>query len=195
MTPETAPYDAVVVDLAAHRTVAQQTAHEDDYEDDDILISPPDSAPPPPRQQERSKRRSFARKAAGLPVYSTLLKEAAEAKGAYLDAARDYQTALQRLEAERFDPAESVDELLAQVGFLSAGRFDLRPWLQAKGYITARQALLLLDLCASYGLAKPSPEVFPLVRRPAAQVDDPASLKRLNPYLSAQAKAALRRSR
>lgn len=195
MTPETAPYDAVVVDLAAHRTVAQQTAHEDDYEDDDILISPPDSAPPPPRQQERSKRRSFARKAAGLPVYSTLLKEAAEAKGAYLDAARDYQLSLQRLEAERFDAAESVDELIAQVAYLSGGRFSFAPWLKQHGYVTARQALLLLDLCASYGLAKPSPEVFPPVRRTAAQVGDAAQLKRLAPYLSAQARAALRRSR
>lgn len=148
-----------------------------------------------PRQQERSKKRSFERKAIGLPVYSDLLAESRAAKRRYEAAARAYQLSLQRLEAERFDAAESVEELVSQVAYLSAGEFDFAPWIDQHGYLTAKQALLLLDLCASYGLAKPSPQVFPPVRRTAAQVDDPASLKRLNPYLSAQARAALRRSR
>lgn len=186
---------AEVIDLASRRADPQTSPQEDDYYDDDVEIVVPATSPQAPRQQERTKRRSYARKAIGLPVYSDLLAESRAAQKRYDAAARAYQLSLQRLEAERFDAAETVDELLAQVAYLSGGRFDFAPWLKKHGYVTARQALLLLDLCASYGLQKPSPEVFPPVRRTAAQVDDAAQLKRLAPYLSPQARAALRRSR
>lgn len=199
MTPTSPQTDAVVVDLAAHRASKDDffgfTDDEGDFEPEDLEITPPTTAPPPPRQQQRGKGRSRQRRQEGLTVYSDLLAESKAAQKRYEAAAKDYEVSLVRLEAERFDPAESVEELCAQVAYLTAGRYDFAPWIEKYQYITARQALLLLDLCASYGLAKPGPEVFPPVRRTAAQVDDPAQLKRLAPYLSAQARAALRRSR
>ncbi|MCK6517845.1 hypothetical protein L6R46_22640 [Myxococcota bacterium] len=203
MTPTSPQTDAIVVDLAAHRASKDDSFFgftgddnlEDDYEPEDLEITPPTTAPPPPRQQQRGKGRSRQRRLEGLTVYSDLLAESKAAQKRYEAAAKDYETSLIRIEAERFDPAESVDELCAQVAYLTAGRFDFAPWIKQHGYLTARQSLLLLDLCQTYGLAKPGPEVFPPVRRTAAQVDDPAQLKRLAPYLSPQARAALRRSR
>lgn len=191
MPPET---DAEVIDLASRRAAAPP--QEDDDLDDEYEVRFPAGTPAPPRQAVRSTKRTQARRAAGYSTFPEIRDEIRETKAAYEAAAEAYQTALIRREAERFDAATTPDELAHQIAYLSSGRFDVRSFVQDQGYLTARQAAVVLRMADQWGLIV-LPEAVPPIHRVATQAPElaQADLDRLSPYLSAQAKAALRRSR
>lgn len=182
---------AEIVDLDAHRAAP---IHEDLDEEYEVAV--PAGAPAPPKQAIRSTRRTQARRAAGYSTLPEIREEVRATKAAYEAAAEAYQTALIRQEAEKFDAATTPDELAHQIAYLSSGRFDVRSFVQDQGYLTAKQAAVILRLADQWGVVV-LPEAVPPIHRVAAQAPElaQADLDRLAPYLSPQARAALRRSR